>query len=82
MKKLKTLSRQQLKHLHGGYVTWCRRRSTNIEDIRGGSTTQQDEGFLNQNGCWVYADMPFNAHPDCSPSKASYTFSMYSGSAC
>lgn len=53
------LSKERLKMLLGGYKTWCRRRSDNFEDVR--------RGYVNENGCWIYPGMPWNAHPNCPP---------------
>ena len=61
------LSNKQQKNINGALRTWCRRRSSNVIDIRTGVATTPDPGFLNLNGYWVYGDMSPIASLNCPP---------------
>lgn len=64
-----SLSKEQQKSINGGLVTWCRRRSTNVTQ----NGVQQEEGWQNENGCWIYPGMNWNSHPNCPPGSTCHT---------
>lgn len=66
------LSKKEQKNLNGGLITWCKRRSQNVIDLRDGASSTPDSGFLNSNGCWVYAGMSWNASPNCPPGSPAW----------
>lgn len=71
LKQFRKLSKEELKTINGGMNIqyWCKRRSENFIDLRPGAPkSDADKGFLNDNGCWVYPGMPWNAHPSYPPS--------------
>ncbi|AWG26230.1 bacteriocin-like protein [Flavobacterium kingsejongi] len=74
MENFKKLDRNELKSISGGIVTWCRRRSDNVIDIRGGGPNElapPTPYFINENGCYVYPGMPWDAHPNNPPNQLS-----------
>ena len=69
MKKLnalnlgESLNREEMKTIGGGLQTWCKRRITNVEDLRAGASGFSDIGYMNPFGCWIYVGMDPNSLP-------------------
>ena len=63
--EFRKLSRTELKNVTGGMNYWCRRQRMNTIPV-------PKFLFVNANGCYVYAGMPFNASPACPPGSFCY----------
>lgn len=78
------LSKTEKKVIKGQMLTWCRRQSTNLIDIRPGAPAHSgmQEGYQNSYGCWIYPGMDPLSHPGCGPSKPTYSIFHGQGVSC